>query len=82
MSASPTTITTKCCYCGMFKSEGGWQHRLDLGALLYSHGCCPVCEAQLMADLDSFTEPGLDVHAVRAHHARRPIRPLVAEAAI
>ena len=82
MSAMPTTISTKCCYCGMFKSENGWQKRLDFGDHLHSHGCCPVCEAQMMADLDSFTESDVAMPSVRSHHARRPIRPLVAEVAV
>ena len=82
MSAMPTAILTKCCYCSRVKSDGEWQNRLYWGDQHYSHGCCPVCEAQLMSDLDLAEAPRSDVLAVRSRHSRRPIRAIVAEAAV
>ena len=82
MSAMPTTILTKCCYCNRVEIDGKWQNRLYWGAQLYSHGCCPVCEAQMMSDLDMAENPRADVLAVRSRHWRRPVRAMVAEAAV
>ena len=82
-----TTVTTKCCYCGKVKRNGRWHDSIDLGETLHSHGCCPVCEARLMSELDSLAAPGAmsagaDVLAFRPHHVRRPIRAIIADAAV
>ncbi len=79
MSAMPTSISTKCCYCNRVKSDGGWQNRPVFGDQLYSHGCCPVCEEQMMSELDLFEEPRFDMLTVRSRHSRRPIRATIAE---
>ena len=76
-------LTTKCCYCGMVKNDGHWHMVLDSGETIYSHGCCPVCEAQLMADLEVFTAPvAMAADPFRPIHSRRPIRAAVADAVV
>ena len=81
MGAIGKTITTKCCYCGMVKSHDRWHFQLDAGEHLYSHGCCPVCEAQMMSELEFFAAPGTIPMALEASSVRSPRRPVRASAA-
>ena len=48
---SGDNIPTKCCYCGMVNSADLWHDPLEGDVTLYSHGCCPSCQEQMMADL-------------------------------
>ena len=87
MNGTPDqAISTKCCYCGMINTAGRWHDPLEGDARLFSHGCCPVCVDQAMADLDPMT--GMDsLHAhsgggaSRGGLARRAVRG-IAEVAI
>ena len=85
MGAIGKTITTKCCYCGMVKNNDRWHVQMDAAEHLYSHGCCPVCEAQMMSELEFFAAPSpllveSEMAAIRS--SRRPIRASVADAVI
>ena len=85
MGAIGKTITTKCCYCGMVKSDDRWHFQMDAGEHLYSHGCCPVCEAQMMSELEFFAAPSTlpavsEMASLRS--TRRPVRATVADAVI
>ncbi len=81
MGAIGKTITTKCCYCGMVKSNDRWHFQLDSSEHLYSHGCCPVCEAQMMSELEFFAAPGPIPVASEMTSFRSPRRPVRASAA-
>ena len=78
------TITTKCCYCGMVKNNDRWHFQLDASEHLYSHGCCPVCEAQMMSELEFFAAPTLPAVSEMAslRPARRPVRGTAADVAM
>ena len=87
MSAIGTAVQTKCCYCGMVKTAGQWHVPVNGGEELCSHGCCPVCEAQMMQDPESHgasgpARMGLGTHSYRSIHMRRPIRAVLADTAV
>ncbi len=80
-------ISTKCCYCGRIKANDRWTHSVEPAETLFSHGCCPLCEEQMMAEMDFVEEiPSArvrtDAAIARPGHARRPFRISVADAAV
>ncbi len=80
-------VSTKCCYCGRIKSDGHWTQRVEPAETLFSHGCCPLCEEQMMAELgfmEDFPPMPLPSEAsgLRTGHVRRAHRTGVADAIV
>ncbi len=78
-SAANSSVATKCCYCGMIKDAGRWHDAIEEVAGLYSHGCCPRCEAQVLEQIGVSVASAPSVRRVEtggwtAGHARRAAR--------
>lgn len=56
-SAANSPMLTKCCFCGMVKESGHWHDAIEEVAGLYSHGCCPRCEAQMLDEIGLSASP-------------------------